>query len=87
MTDISKEAVEWALRALFVAPKGVDEFVDVQEIAYAQAARIAELEAALATARADALREAAEAVNRNLGKPAHHAHAAILALIDKEPTT
>lgn len=34
-------------------------------------------------AREDALREAAEAVNRNLGKPAHHAHGAILALIDR----
>ena len=31
--------------------------------------------------REEALREAAEQVNRNLGKPAHHAHAAILALI------
>lgn len=39
------------------------------------------LDAMLAKAREDALREAAEAVNRNLGKPAHHAHAAILALI------
>ena len=32
-----------------------------------------------------AIRDAAEMVNRNLGKPAHHAHAAILALINKEP--
>ncbi len=44
-TDISKEAVESKLRALFMSPKGVEEFVDVQELAYAQSARIAELEA------------------------------------------
>lgn len=46
-TDLSKEAVEAKLRALFVAPKGVEEFVDVQEIVYAQAARIDTLEKAL----------------------------------------
>jgi len=34
--------------------------------------------------REEALREAAEQVNRNLGKPAHHAHAAVLALIEKD---
>lgn len=42
------------------------------------------LNAMLAKAREDALREAAEQVNRNLGKPAHHAHAAVLALIEKD---
>jgi regulator of protease activity HflC (stomatin/prohibitin superfamily) len=45
------------------------------------AAARAALDAMLAKAREDALREAAEMVNRNLGKPAHHAHAAILSLI------
>lgn len=34
--------------------------------------------------REEALQEAAEQVNRNLGKPAHHAHAAVLALIEKD---
>lgn len=46
--------------------------------------RVAELEARVAKAREEALREAAEQVNRNLGKPAHHAHAAIIALIEKD---
>lgn len=41
-------------------------------------------DALVAAAREQALREAAEQVNRNLGKPAHHAHAAILALIEKD---
>jgi regulator of protease activity HflC (stomatin/prohibitin superfamily) len=41
-------------------------------------------QAMVAKAQEDALREAAEVVNRNLGKPAHHAHAAILALIGRE---
>ena len=45
--DISPEAVDRVLRALFTAPKGVDEFVDVQEVAYSLSARIAELEAKL----------------------------------------
>lgn len=40
-------------------------------------------DAKLAKAREDALREAAAVLNRNLGKPAHHAHGAILALIDR----
>ena len=40
-------------------------------------------DALVAAAREEALRKAAEQVNRNLGKPAHHAHAAILALIEK----
>lgn len=43
-----------------------------------------------ATAALDArdkrVREAAEAVNCNLGKPAHHAHGAILTLIEKDKT-
>jgi hypothetical protein len=42
------------------------------------------LEKMLAKVREEALRDAAEMVNRNLGKPAHHAHAAILALIGRE---
>ena len=45
--DISPEAVGAALRALFMSPKGVDEFVTVQEITYALSARVAELEALL----------------------------------------
>lgn len=48
---------------------------------HVQADASAALDAMLAKAREDALREAAEMVNRNLGKPAHHAHAAIIALI------
>jgi len=39
------------------------------------------LEKMLGKVREEALRDAAEMVNRNLGKPAHHAHAAIIALI------
>ena len=39
------------------------------------------VDALVTQARGDALRDAAEVVNRNLGKPAHHAHGAILALI------
>ena len=42
------------------------------------------VDALVTQAREDALMEAAEVVNRNLGKPAHHAHGAILALIGRE---
>jgi len=48
MTDISPEAVGLKLRALFMSPKDIHAFVDVEEIAYAQAKRIAELEAQVA---------------------------------------
>ena len=41
------EAIGLKLRALFMSPKDVHAFVDVKEIAYAQAKRIAVLEAAL----------------------------------------
>lgn len=71
MTDISKEAIAeaWEEFEVCARPTGSDGDLDLydtdgmqehaytlHQIAVAQAARIAELEAALATARADALR-------------------------------
>ena len=39
-----------------------------------------------ATTRANALREALYVCDRSIGKPMHHIHREILALIDNEPT-
>ena len=65
---------------------------DLSQTLRAQSARIAELEAALKTAREDALREAAGIigeVNIPIGKTSAiwDAQDAILALINKEPTS
>lgn len=55
--------------------------VGVYDVQYIRADHV---DALVTQAREDALMEAAEVVNRNLGKPAHHAHGAILALIGRE---
>ena len=47
---------------------------------------LSEIKAVSATTRANALREALYVWDRSIGKPMHHIHREILALIDKEPT-